>query len=331
MPPKTRRGAAAPGFFQRHDNVYLYVPNLIGYARVVLAGVSLAHAFSDVRLSLVAYLLSFVCDELDGRFARKFDQCSEFGKLLDMVRARAPARGSTPPRRTAVARRWMHSTNPRGGTNERLSASAFGAASSPFVPPPRVSPRDPAHPLTSPIPSPSRPAPKVTDRLATTGLLMVLSRLYPERFFLCVALVLLDVGSHWLQMYSQLLASKSSHKDVDRSAFFLLRLYYTNRIFMGVCCVSAEVLYLCALAASDEKGVGAVAGVPALVAILPASVGVPGTTLRATGLRTDAAAVQIAILALPGWALKQIANVAQLKASGDALVRHDARARRKTP
>jgi|TARA_B100001540_G_scaffold223541_1_gene197774 CDP-diacylglycerol--inositol 3-phosphatidyltransferase len=160
---------------------------------------------------------------------------------------------------------------------------------------------------------------------------MVLSRLYPERFFLCVALVLLDVGSHWLQMYSQLLASKSSHKDVDRSAFFLLRLYYTNRIFMGVCCVSAEVLYLCALAASDEKGVGAVAGVPALVAILPASVGVPGTTLRATGLRTDAAAVQIAILALPGWALKQIANVAQLKASGDALVRHDARARRKTP
>jgi CDP-diacylglycerol--inositol 3-phosphatidyltransferase len=160
---------------------------------------------------------------------------------------------------------------------------------------------------------------------------MVLSRLYPERFFLCVALVLLDVGSHWLQMYSQLLASKSSHKDVDRSAFFLLRLYYTNRIFMGVCCVSAEVLYLCALAASDEKGVGAVAGAPALVAILPASVGVPGTTLRATGLRTDAAAVQIAILALPGWALKQIANVAQLKASGDALVRHDARARRKTP
>ena len=81
-------------------------------------------------------------------------------------------------------------------------------------------------------------------------------------------------------MYSQLLASKSSHKDVDRSAFFLLRLYYTNRIFMGVCCVSAEVLYLCALAASDEKGVGAVAGVPALVAILPASVGVPGTTPR---------------------------------------------------
>ena len=161
MPPKTRRGAAAPGFFQRHDNVYLYVPNLIGYARVVLAGVSLAHAFSDVRLSLVAYLLSFVCDELDGRFARKFDQCSEFGKLLDMVRARAPARGSTPPRRTAVARRWMHSTNPRGGTNERLSASAFDAASSPFVPPSaRIPPRSSAPPHLPPPLPPRAPPPR---------------------------------------------------------------------------------------------------------------------------------------------------------------------------
>lgn len=235
--------------------MFVYVPNLIGYARVVLASIALAYAFEDVPFALGAYFLSFVCDELDGRFARMFDQCSEFGKLLDMV----------------------------------------------------------------------------TDRLATAGLLMVLSAKFPEWFFACLALLLLDVGSHWLQMYTSVLASRKSHKDVAANANIILRLYYTDRIFMGVCCVSAEVLYLCALAASDEKGVGAVAGVPALVAILPASVGVPGTTLRATGLRTDAAAVQIAILALPGWALKQIANVAQLKASGDALVRHDARARRKTP
>ena len=100
--PKTRRAGRPrrhPGFFQRHDNVYAYVPNLIGYARVILAGVALAHAFTDVRLSLAAYLLSFVCDELDGRFARKFDQCSELGKVLDMVRPRAgslPRRASPP-------------------------------------------------------------------------------------------------------------------------------------------------------------------------------------------------------------------------------------------
>lgn len=161
MPPKTRRGAAAPGFFQRHDNVYLYVPNLIGYARVVLAGVSLAHAFSDVRLSLVAYLLSFVCDELDGRFARKFDQCSEFGKLLDMVRARAPARGSTPPRRTAVACSMDAFDKPSGrdertplGLRLRRRVVAFRSPSA------RITPRSSAPPHLPPPLPPRAPPPR---------------------------------------------------------------------------------------------------------------------------------------------------------------------------
>ena len=298
MPPKTRRAgapaSATPGFFQRHDNVYAYVPNLIGYARVILAGVALAHAFTDVRLSLAAYLLSFVCDELDGRFARKFDQCSELGKVLDMVRSRA---GSLPRR-----------------------------ASSPRKPP--VAPR--AH--TSPpsrSPPPATPSPQVTDRLATAGLLMVLSREYPDHFFACLSLVLLDIGSHWLQMYSQLLASKSSHKDVDPTANVILRLYYTNRIFMGVCCVSAEVLYLCAHAATDA-GLAAIPGVPG---ILPASVAVPIPALpfipgfaAARVVRLgggDAALTQIAALTLPGWIVKQAANVGQICSSCRTLVAHD--------
>ena len=67
------------------------------------------------------------------------------------------------------------------------------------------------------------PTHQVTDRLATTGLLMVLSKEYPEYFYHCMGLVLLDIASHWLQMYSQLLTEKKSHKDVDTSAFFLLR------------------------------------------------------------------------------------------------------------
>ena len=31
------------------------------------------------------YVLSFICDELDGRCARRFNQCTEFGAVLDMV------------------------------------------------------------------------------------------------------------------------------------------------------------------------------------------------------------------------------------------------------
>ena len=75
MAVKTRGAAAsAPGFLARHSNVYLYVPNLIGYTRVALTTLSIAVAFDNMPLCLAAYFLSFVCDELDGRFARKFNQ-----------------------------------------------------------------------------------------------------------------------------------------------------------------------------------------------------------------------------------------------------------------
>ena len=102
MPPRRTRSGSAPAassgtttrFFQRHSNVYAYVPNIIGYARVLLAAAALRLAFDDVPTSLALYALSFVCDELDGRFARMFDQCSEFGKLLDMVRETHPTRSS---------------------------------------------------------------------------------------------------------------------------------------------------------------------------------------------------------------------------------------------
>lgn len=162
----------------------------------------------------------------------------------------------------------------------------------------------------------SRISLQVTDRLATVGLLMVLSVKNRAYFFHCMGLVLLDIASHWLQMYSQLLSAKQSHKDVDSSAFFVLRLYYTNRIFMGICCVSAEVIYLCAHAASDSGtgGVGAIKGP------------IPASALAWTGLEprvVDTAVAQIALLMFPGWCIKQVANIAQLWNSVQALVRHD--------
>ena len=63
----------------------LYVPNLIGYARIACAAYACAVAFDDIYAFFAVYLLSYICDELDGRFARKFNQCSEFGRVLDMV------------------------------------------------------------------------------------------------------------------------------------------------------------------------------------------------------------------------------------------------------
>jgi hypothetical protein len=50
-------------------------------------------------------LRRFVCDELDGRFARKFKQTSTLGAVLDMVTDRCARRGGTSLRRSAPATR----------------------------------------------------------------------------------------------------------------------------------------------------------------------------------------------------------------------------------
>ena len=52
--------------------------------------------------------------------------------------------------------------------------------------------------------------------------------------------------------------------------------YYTNRIFMGACCVGAEVLYLAAHAATDPR-IANIAG--PLAQVLPASVHLPTPAL----------------------------------------------------
>ena len=84
--PSTRASPSSSSwFFTRHDAVALYVPNLIGYARIAFAAYACAVAFDDIHAFFAVYLLSYICDELDGRFARKFNQCSEFGRVLDMV------------------------------------------------------------------------------------------------------------------------------------------------------------------------------------------------------------------------------------------------------
>lgn len=57
----------------------------LGYARITFALYAFAVAQTSPLKLVVAYFLSFVCDELDGRFARKLGQVSTLGVVLDMV------------------------------------------------------------------------------------------------------------------------------------------------------------------------------------------------------------------------------------------------------
>lgn len=103
----------------------------------------------------------------------------------------------------------------------------------------------------------------------------------------------------------------------------LVRLYYSNRIFMGFCCVCCEVLYLALF----------LLHIPAYQALGRIDVQLPAPLLRALqGGPLHALADEwqglplvglVALLALPGVVVKQACNWVQLRAAVQGLVEHD--------
>ncbi|RDB21505.1 CDP-diacylglycerol--inositol 3-phosphatidyltransferase [Hypsizygus marmoreus] len=67
------------------ENVFLFVPNLIGYTRVLLAGLSLHFMTYHPKYCTLAYVVSCLLDAVDGQAARALNQTSKFGAVLDMV------------------------------------------------------------------------------------------------------------------------------------------------------------------------------------------------------------------------------------------------------
>jgi len=71
------------------ENVFLFVPNLIGYTRVILAALAMHYMNHHPIYSTVAYCISQLLDAVDGHAARYLGQASKFGAVLDMVTDRA--------------------------------------------------------------------------------------------------------------------------------------------------------------------------------------------------------------------------------------------------
>lgn len=65
--------------------VLLYIPNIIDLLRVLFAFVAFSLMDISRTAAIVCYWISFSLDYLDGTFARKFNQVSKFGAMLDMV------------------------------------------------------------------------------------------------------------------------------------------------------------------------------------------------------------------------------------------------------
>ncbi|KAI9501489.1 phosphatidylinositol synthase 1 (CDP-alcohol phosphatidyltransferase1) [Coemansia spiralis] len=154
-----------------YRDVFWFVPNLIGYSRVFLTIVAAFSMYYKCPTTMfLSYALSELLDAADGYYARKLNQCSKFGEVLDMV----------------------------------------------------------------------------TDRCTTTILLTYLSELYQSRPLAIVfnLLIALDISSHYMQMYSQLITGKTNHKQMDESAHWILKAYYTDRRVLFGFCFGNEAFFL---------------------------------------------------------------------------------------
>jgi len=67
------------------ENVFLFIPNLIGYTRIILAALSMHFMKDHPKMCIILYSVSCLLDAFDGMAARAFKQTSKFGAVLDMV------------------------------------------------------------------------------------------------------------------------------------------------------------------------------------------------------------------------------------------------------
>uniref|UniRef100_A0A4X2KIJ5 CDP-diacylglycerol--inositol 3-phosphatidyltransferase n=1 Tax=Vombatus ursinus TaxID=29139 RepID=A0A4X2KIJ5_VOMUR len=67
------------------ENIFLFVPNLIGYARILFALISFYFMPSCPLTASSFYLLSGLLDAFDGHAARTLNQGTRFGAMLDML------------------------------------------------------------------------------------------------------------------------------------------------------------------------------------------------------------------------------------------------------
>ena len=77
--------------------------------------------------------------------------------------------------------------------------------------------------------------------MSTAVLLIVLALLYPHVWGLFASLIVLDIVSHWFQMYCKLAQAISTHKGSKNP---LLNFYYTFPYALLVFCVGNEAFFI---------------------------------------------------------------------------------------
>lgn len=86
----------------------------------------------------------------------------------------------------------------------------------------------------------------VTDRCTTACLIVFLSSAFPRWAIVFQGLIALDLASHYMHMYATLVVSgtNASHKSIDESKNWLLRLYYTNKVCLLYSLICYQLLIM---------------------------------------------------------------------------------------
>ncbi|CAF3540841.1 unnamed protein product [Rotaria socialis] len=67
------------------DNIFLFIPNIIGYVRIFLSIASFYFMPTHPITTVLCYLTSELLDALDGHAARALGQSTKFGAMFDML------------------------------------------------------------------------------------------------------------------------------------------------------------------------------------------------------------------------------------------------------
>lgn len=85
LPGNQRNPYFFPGAKELTSDVFLFIPNLIGYFRVAAALISFHYMPTNPYITFSWYMASALADALDGCAARYLKQTSRVGALLDML------------------------------------------------------------------------------------------------------------------------------------------------------------------------------------------------------------------------------------------------------
>ncbi|KAJ8954253.1 hypothetical protein NQ318_005849 [Aromia moschata] len=75
------------------ENIFLFVPNIIGYGRIVLAIIAFYFMPTNYIVATTCYVVSALLDAFDGHAARYFNQGTKFGAMLDQLTDRCGTMG----------------------------------------------------------------------------------------------------------------------------------------------------------------------------------------------------------------------------------------------